>query len=282
MTAKKSSFSREDIAALAPTEKVALVATINPEGLPHVSLITSLQALDPARMVLGEFSRGRSKEFMQKKNNIGFLVMTLDRKLWRGTARWTHLKKEGPEYQMMNEKPMFRYNTYFGINTVHYFDLVETTERENLPLGKIALSSLKTKFARGGARTGVREKILSPFAMSIIDRIDSLKFLSYIGGDGYPVIVPLLQCRAADPRRLAYAPAPYRDELSAVPPGSTVAVFAMTMLMEDILIRGTYAGVGRYRGVRLGTVDINWVYNSMPPVHGQIYPEIRLTPVSNF
>ena len=282
MTARKKEFSPGDIAALEPTEKVALVATINPEGLPHVSLITSLQALDPAHLVLGEFSRGTSKDHMRRNNSIGFLIMTLDRMLWRGTARWTHLKKEGPEYRMMNEKPMFRYNTYFGINTVHYFDLVETTERQGLPLGSIAVSALKTAYARRGARTGISEQILNPFAMTIVDRIDSLKFLSYIGGDGYPVIVPLLQCRAADPRRLAFAPAPFGGDLSAVPAGATVAVFAMTMRMEDILIRGTYNGVGRYRGVRLGTVDINWVYNSMPPVHGQIYPEIGLKPVSNF
>lgn len=282
MTALNNEFSPEEIAALAPTEKVALVGTINPDGLPHVSLITSLQPIDPGHMVLGEFSRGLSKDFMQRNNKIGFLIMTLDRKLWRGAARWTHLKKEGPEYQMMNEKPMFRYNTYFGINTVHYFDLVNTTPRRDLPLASIALSALKTAFARRGARTGLRERILSLFAMSIVDRIDTLKFLSYIGKDGYPVILPLLQCRAADSRRLAFAASPFGEELAAVPAGSTVAIFAMTMKMEDILIRGTYNGVRRYRGVGLGTVDIDWVYNSMPPVHGQIYPEIGLRPVSNF
>jgi len=147
MTTFKGEFNQEDRAALEPNEKVALVATINPEGLPHISLLTSLQANGPTHLILGEFSRGLSKEFMQKNRSIGFLVMTLDRRLWRGTARWTHLMKEGPEYQMMNEKPMFRYNTYFGINTVHYFDLVETTEREELPLGSIALAAIKTALA---------------------------------------------------------------------------------------------------------------------------------------
>ena len=32
----------------------------------------------------------------------------------------------------------------------------------------------------------------------------------------------------------------------------------------------------------LGTVDIEWVYNSMPPAHGQIYPEVPLEPVIEF
>jgi hypothetical protein len=34
--------------------------------------------------------------------------------------------------------------------------------------------------------------------------------------------------------------------------------------------------------MKLGTVDIEWVYNSMPPGHGQIYPPVALKPVVNF
>ena len=257
MQVSNQEFSTEEIGALVPTEKVALVATVNPEGLPHVSLLTSLQPVGPARLVLGEFSRGLSKEFMQRNNNIGFLMMTLDRRLWRGTARWTHLAKEGPEYQMMNEKPMFRYNTYFGINTVHYFDLVEKTGPEALPMGAIVRSALKTAFARGGARRKIGP-VLKPFALSIIDRMDSLKFLSYIDGRGFPVIMPVIQCRAADSGRLVFAASPYTGELAAVPKGATVALFAMTMKMEDILVRGVYSGVRSIRGVPLGMLDITW------------------------
>jgi len=281
MQVSNQEFSTEEIGALVPTEKVALVATVNPDGLPHVSLLTSLQPVGPARLVLGEFSRGLSKDFMQRNNNIGFLMMTLDRRLWRGAARWTHLAKEGPEYQMMNEKPMFRYNTYFGINTVHYFDLVEKTGPEALPMGAIVRSALKTAFARGGARRKIGP-VLKPFALSIIDRMDSLKFLSYIDGRGFPVIMPVIQCRAADSGRLVFAASPYTEELAAVPKGATVALFAMTMKMEDILVRGVYSGVRSIRGVPLGMLDITWAYNSMPPVHGQIYPETELVAVTAF
>ncbi|MBN2158153.1 MAG: hypothetical protein JW807_02070 [Spirochaetes bacterium] len=281
MTAHSNQFGDDDIRTLEPTEKVALVATVNPEGLPHMTLLTSLQPLAPTRLVLGEFSRGLSKEYMQKNNSVGFLMMTLDRRLWRGTARWTHLMKEGPEYRMMNDKPMFRYNTYFGINTVHYFDLVDTTGPERLPMGAIVLSALKTKFAKGAARRKIGE-VLKPFALSIMNRMDSLKFISYIDGRGFPVIIPVIQALAADSGRLAFAASPFGDELAAIPKGSTVAVFAMTLKMEDILVRGTYNGTRTFRGVRLGTIDITWAYNSMPPVHGQIYPETELKPVARF
>jgi len=54
------------------------------------------------------------------------------------------------------------------------------------------------------------------------------------------------------------------------------------MDMEDILIRGTFTGTGRYCGIKLGTIDIEWVYNSMPPKAGQIYPEVQLKQVVDF
>ncbi|MDD5414829.1 MAG: hypothetical protein PHH96_08400, partial [Smithellaceae bacterium] len=71
-------------------------------------------------------------------------------------------------------------------------------------------------------------------------------------------------------------------ELNGLQPGKTMAVFGMTMQMEDVLVRGTFNGYTRYRGVKLGTLDIDWVYNSMPPTHGQIYPPLPLKAVVNF
>jgi hypothetical protein len=32
----------------------------------------------------------------------------------------------------------------------------------------------------------------------------------------------------------------------------------------------------------MGLIDIEWVYNSMPPCHEQIYPPVDLKPVTAF
>jgi len=282
MTAIKKIFSESDMTAFEPTEKVGIVACINPEGLPHITLITTMQAGNPEQLLLGEFSKGLSKQYIQENRNIAFLIMTLDRRLWRGKAEWTSLSHSGPEYDMLNNKPMFRYNTYFGINTVHYLDLVEVTEPEPLAMGKIILAAIKTMISKGRASTRMRDIILPGFGQDIFNGLDSLKFISYIGDDGFPVIIPLIQCQAADSRRLAFSRGVYDEELIKIPVGATVAVFGMTMKMEDILVRGTFRGFRRYMGIELGTVDINWVYNSMPPAHGQIYPEVEIEPVSVF
>ena len=278
----KNNFSEADMKAFAPSEKVGIIATVTPEGLPHMSLLTSVMTAESNQLIIGEFCKGISKEYMQRTGKIGFAILTLDKKLWRGKALWTHLKKEGPEYEIYNNQPMFRYNTYFGINTVHYLQLIETTDGKTLPLASIVQSALLTKMAKGSAVTDNPDRVLSYFGEKLFNGLDALKFLSFIGDDGFPVVIPVIQCQAADSNRIAFHPGAFGSELALLKPGMIVTVFCLTMQMEDVLVRGIFKGYARYRGVKLGTLDIDWVYNSMPPNHGQIYPPVPLERVVNF
>ncbi len=279
---RKTSFSQSEIEAFKPAEKIGVVALKNPQGLPHITLITSIQASGPSQMTLGEFCKGKSKEYIQKSPDIAFIIMTMDKKMWRGRAKWTHLKNDGPEYEEYNNTPMFRYNAYFGINTVHYLDLIETGGKESLPLGKIVLAALLTKLAKGGLKHNTNNRVLKPFAENIFNDLSALKFISYIGEDGWPVLFPVVQCQASDSKRLTFSSLASGEELSKIKSNTTVAVFGITMGMEDVLVRGTFNGFKRSRGIKAGTIDIDWVYNSMPPCHGQIYPKLELKPVVNF
>ncbi len=279
----KYKFSPDDRKAFAPAEKIGLVAVATPEGLPHLSLLTSLMAPAPTQLTVGEFCKGASKDFMAQTRKTGFAVVTLDKKFWRGKALWTHIKKEGPEYEIYNLLPMFRYNTYFGIHTVHYLDLKETSAGAPLPMASIVRSALFTRLAKGAAAAGGENpRVLSFFGEALFNRLDALKFLSYVGADGYPVVIPVIQCQAADNRRLAFSPGAFSTELGRLEPGMTLAVLGLTMQMESVLVRGVFNGFRRFRGVTLGTLDIAWVYNSMPPNAGQIYPPVPLSAVVNF
>ena len=195
-------FTEKDIEAFKPAEKIGLVATVNPQGLPHITLITSIMACGPDQVTLGEFSTGKSKEHLRVNPDVAFLVLTMDRKIWRGRATWTHSKKEGPEYEAYNDIPMFRYNAYFGINTVHYLDLKETSGRKKLPLLRIIMSALVTRVFKGKFKGGQTGQVLKKYAeQSIFNSLSALKFLSWIGEDGLPRLIPVVQCQAAKPVR---------------------------------------------------------------------------------
>jgi len=277
-----TSFEESDMKEFEPEIKIGLIGTVNPEGLPHLTLITAIQAKTPTELIWGQFSEGTSKKNVKSNPKTGFLIMILKKELWRGKAVWTHEEKEGVDYEMYNRKPMFRYNTYFGIHTVHYMNLVETSGREKLPMGAIIAGALKTKLAKGMVAGKRKDRILKVWAEGLFNRLDSLKFLTYVGGDGFPVIIPVIQCQAADSGRLAFSTSAYGEEIARIERGSQVAIFGMTLQMEDVLVRGRYNGIEKHLGVSLGTVDIEWVYNSMPPVQGQVYPATELRPVTEF
>ena len=135
---------------------------------------------------------------------------------------------------------------------------------------------------KSSARTGLTERVLTPFAEQLFNQLGSLKFIAYLGPGGYPIIIPVIQCQAADSRTLAFSVLAFKEELNRISSGTEVAIFGLTMGMEDVLVRGTFHGFKRFIFMKLGTVEIEWVYNSMPPGHGQIYPPVDLKPVTDF
>jgi len=160
---------------------------------------------------------------------------------------------------------------------------VETYEREALPLWRIVLGSILTKFAKPAAKQKKGAgRILKPWAEGLFNRLNAIKLLAVIGHDGFPAIIPLIQCQAADSTRLVFSSLAYEEELRALRKNSHLAVFGLTLDMEDVLARGVFTGFAKHRGVTLGCVDINWVYNPMPPKPGQIFPARELEAVTNF
>ncbi len=275
-------FSPEEIEAFSPTTKIGLLATLNPDDLPHLTLLASLQANSPTQMIFGQFAEGLSKQHVRLNPKVGFLIMTLDRQLSRGKATFTHTANQGPEFEMYNNTPMFRYNAYFGIHTVYFMDLVEHTGRQPLPMGRVIWAAVQTMLARPFAGGREQQQVLNLWTRQLMNKLDNLKFLAYAGTDGYPVIVPVIQAMASGSEQILYSTGAFREDLLAVPQGATVAVFGMSLQMEDVLMRGEYQGLRTTAGIRCGSVRVNWVYNPMPPKPQQIYPRLSVEAVTKF
>ena len=292
-------FLPEDLPFFEPDGKVGLLATVSDEGLPHMTLITAMRAPDTSRLVFGQFCEGLGKEYAERNRRTGFLIMTLDKVLWRGKGDWTAKAGTGPAHEVFNAKPMWRYNSYFGIHTVHYLDVKGTTRREKLPVGAIIAGVVKAALPGGKLRRRpdgtVPEPAMNDWTLRFISRTGNLKFLSYIGGDGYPVIIPCLSATAADPGTILIPGSEYKKEVATVPEGSPMCLFTMSLDMETVLVRGKFrrpgarpvlgragkpagrTGAGNNPGRRgnsgaAGRLEVNWVYNSMPPVAKRIFP----------
>lgn len=279
---KLTSFNEDDIRRTQPALKIGLLATVTPEGLPHVTMLSTLMACGPKRLVFGQFTEGMSKHHLRTNPRSGFMIMGLDRTLWRGEASYTHSERQGTEYEFYNNVPMFRYNSYFGVHTVHYLDLIAHTGRLALPMNRIIFAAVQTMMARTLSRPAAGEAVFNPWTRGFMNKLDNLKFLSYVREDGFPVIIPAIQTQCMGSRQLAFATSVYSDELNAIPAGAVVAAFGLALTMEDVLLRGVYQGTHRRGGVRVGLVDVDWVYNPMPPVPGQVFPATSLEAVRRF
>jgi hypothetical protein len=277
-----TSFSPADIESTQPAMKIGLLATVTPEGLPHVTLISSLMACAPQQIAFGQFTEGFSKQNILNNPKTGFLIMSLDKNLWRGKATFTHSAKSGPEYNYYNNVPMFRYNAYFGVNTVYYLDLLSQTGKSPLPMNRIIFAAVQTMLARTLESKPGQKDVLNPWTRAFLDKLDNLKFLAYVGADGYPMIIPTIQAQSLDKQHVLFSTSVYTDELESIPAGVNLAVFGMALTMEDVLLRGKYLGIRRVGGFKAGVVEIDWVYNPMPPVPGQIYPPVELRAVTEF
>ena len=53
-------------------------------------------------------------------------------------------------------------------------------------------------------------------------------------------------------------------------------------IMEDILLWGEYLGIQNVGCYKQGLVKITHVNNPMPPVPGQVYPELPMQEVEQF
>ena len=290
----KTTFDPQDMKNFETDSKIGLLATLNNENLPHITLITTLQANSPDSLIWGAFTEGLSKAHVRHNPKTGFLIMTMDRSMWRGKAEWTHALQEGDEFILMNNKPLFRYNSYFGIHTVHYMRLIETYGRETLAIGQIIPAMILSALLKTFMKNAKSAPVFTPWITNLIDGLDTIKCLAYVDETGYPRLMPLLQCRTLDSQHLVFSTLAYHRELSKIPKNQPVAIFALNMKMESILLRGTLNAIQPFSAfsvgpvtsinsaLSIGVIDISWVYNSMPPKQGQIYPPIPIRPVKKF
>lgn len=274
-------LSRAEIDAFEPIMKIGLVATITPEGLPHITMLSSLKASDESTLIWGQFTEGTSSDNVVNNPKIGWLVMTLNKDLWRGTGNFTHTATSGVDFDAYNNTPMFRYNAYFGIHTVYYVDLIAHTGKQPLAMGAVIGAAIKTMFAKPFLRKK-GAPVMNPWTMALFNKLDNLKFLAYIAEDGYPIIIPVIQAQAAGSQHLIFSLGAFTDELKAIPAGVPMALFGLCLDMTDVLTRGVYQGLRWVGPQRCGVMKVNWVYNPMPPVPQQIYPPLPLTPVRDF
>jgi hypothetical protein len=158
--------------------KVGVLATEDESDYPHLSFISSIQALGEHALTFGQFSAGLSKRFILDRPRVGFLVLSADKRYLSGNAVYTHSANTGKEFDLYNNKPLFRYNSYMGFYRMFYLNLERISALKPLPMGAIVLGAILSRAKALFVRKS-EKKALPLVGQQLFSQLDSLKFLCY-------------------------------------------------------------------------------------------------------
>ena len=242
--------------------KVGVLATKDESGYPHLSFISSIQAYGDQALTFGQFSAGLSKRFIMDRPQVGFLVLSADKRYLSGNATYTHSANTGKEFDLYNNKPLFRYNSYMGFYRVFYLNLERISALKPLPMGAIVLGALLSRIKALFVRKS-EKNALPHVGQKLFSQLDSLKFLCYYDEKGAARILPVVQATSAGSDRIALCSVPFGRALKEIPEGAKASILCLNLKMESVLVKGRYAK---------GVLEIERVYNSMPPKMEYVYP----------
>jgi hypothetical protein len=262
----KNKIDETAAALMKPDSKIGILATADEAGYPHLTLISSLQAFGEDQITFGKFCVGLSKGHLEKRPDAAFLALTPDMQWLKGNAKFTHTENTGLVFEEYNNKPLFRYNTYFGFDHIYFLDLIRISEVSKLPMSKIVLGAILSRVC--SVFLAKKDKqILTRIGKGLFAKLDGLKFISWYGEDGQLEIEPIIQAGPAGTDRIAFFGTPYGSELKRIPKGAKTAIFCTNMELHSVLVKGIFGKAGC-----VYTLDIEKVYNSMPPQMQYIYP----------
>jgi hypothetical protein len=274
-------LSQEEIEFTSPDVMAKLLGTIDPAGYPHVTLIACNKAVDQETIKWGQFSVGTSKKNVLRDPRQGVFYMTSKSpyRFLQAKMDFDRISTDGADAMDFNQASLFRYNTYVRIYKVYFNTVKAVSGIRDLSMGGIVKGMLSAPIAAGGVNTKSAESRMPAFGTRLFNGPINPKFACYFDpSDGYPIIVPCFQARAFGGNAIVFPLSQFRTDLESLKEGDKIAFYAMTQDLRSLLVKGTFSGFKKVRGITTGRASIDIIYNSMPPAPGQVYPVLETRP----
>ncbi len=240
------------------------LATRSPEGVPNVVPVVSLQPADdqPDVVTFGNFLLRKSIRNLEQDPRVGILVITPSLRGWILTGDFLEFQRDGPYVERQMSGSLLRYNAYTGIRNAGVIRLRSLRGEFSISRGKVLVDYLLGRIAGLRRRDGGARGIEVPSATRReFGRLTAVKVLSWIGGDGYPSVVPCLSLQPSGRRALTGWRPP--RGLPMPPAGARASANLLTL---DAV---SYQAKGRWSGGRMtGSLVVEEVYAGGPPLPG--------------
>jgi hypothetical protein len=265
----EANLSPAIIEALAGERTPKFLATLNPEGVPNVVPIISLEAVDESTIIFGEFMIWKTRRNLEANPRVSVAVMTASQG-WVIKGDFQEFQRSGPHFDRIMASDTFRYNAYAGIRNAGVIRVGSVVRAFDLSRLAVLLDMARAKwFARRVSRRSVDGVTVPIQVRQKFARLQAAKFLAYLDSDGYPDIVPVLSLIPADEQTFVFSAGPAALALAALSPGAKVAASVLTFEPLAYQIKGELLGTEWSLGRLAGVVAVQEVYSASPPLPGQ-------------
>lgn len=254
------------LAALRGEMTPKFLATRSASGVPNAVPLISLRPAgdQPDLLCFGNFLLRKSIRNLKEDPRVAVLVMTTDLEGWALKGDFLGFERTGPYAEQQMSSSLLRYNAYTGVRNAGLIRILAVERAFRISrlqvAGEFALARLA---ALGGAGTGGKEKdgVAVPLAVrKEFGKMAAVKVLSWLGEDGYPVLIPALSLQPAGERALVCRRQGGGQQPAA---GARVAANVLTPQAISYQAKGRWAEDGA-----IGRIQVEEVYAGGPPIPG--------------
>jgi hypothetical protein len=239
------------------------LATRNTESVPNVVPVISILPADdqPDTVFFGNFLLRKSIKNLQEDRRVGILVITQQLQGWILKGDFLEFQRTGAYVDQEMSSSLLRYNAYTGIRDAGIIRVRSVEQAFHISKLQVAKDYLLARLAvLSGAATGDGGVAMPLPVQHEYAKMAAVKVLTWVGKDGYPVVIPALSLQPARAESLicwkgTRFPEPEEDALVA----------SNILTLEAI----SYQVKGRWTKARkTGSIRIQEVYAGGPPLPG--------------
>lgn len=246
------------------------LATVSSEGTPNIVPIISIEAADPETLIFAELMIWKTRKNLEENPRVAAAVMTRDLKAWVVKGDFEGFQKKGKYYERLSCNELFRYNAYTGIRSAAVIRIKEVLPIVFMPKLKLLGDLIKTRILSLRAGSQLQGKREMPVPVSEkFRRLMAAKFLAYTDTDGYPGIIPLMSLFPVDGGGLIFGISISGETIGKLTTSEKVAASVITSEPVAYQVKGSFQGIKRYWGIKVGVIDVDELYSASPPLPGE-------------
>lgn len=242
------------------------LATRNPEGIPNVVPLLSIEAADEGTLVFAELMIWKTRRNLEADGRLSVLVLSPDLRAWTVRGRFVEFQRSGPHYDRILAGQNVRYNAYGGVRSAGLIEVLGVTRATAFSQRALLLDTMRARFL-AWRLDGQPPPVMRPQVEEKFGRLKAAKAVTVLDAGGHPDCLPAMPLVAAGPGRLLLG-GPAAVEVAACEPGTPVAAAVLTMEPVAYQVKGVFASS---RG-RFALIDVAEAYSASPPLPGERLP----------